>query len=240
MVHDGKVRSSKNKIRLTGYVVYKALGNYEKTDEFPCALYQLKKEKQKITLTKQEVLAGELENEQYASYVKPLVWVSRATLEKSMMQGTVLLTMPDKKVRAFNVNISNGFKFEPGKRSLSQQKIYWFFLERNPHSVKKLQQQCVSRKNVILAGDLFSLGLGKIVALQYRNRKTKRNELRLGLIGDRGSAFERNLHHLDIFGGTISAENNKELKSFLGNFPPLVKAFLVYVKKKNIRHIQQS
>ncbi len=231
VVQDGRRRVSQSRIRLTSYVVYKGLGSYEKTAEFPCALYQLMQEKQKITLTKQEIFAGALDTAEYAKRTKSLVWVSRETLEKAMMQGTVLLTMPDNKVRAFNVNISNGLKFDHGLRNLSKQKIYWFFLERNPEAVSKLQERCVHRKNVIFAGDLFSLGLGKIIALQYRNRKTKKLELRLGLIGDRGSAFERNLHHLDIFGGTIEAEDRAALQAHLANFPPLVRSFIVYAKQ---------
>jgi hypothetical protein len=231
VVHDGRRRVSQSRIRLTSYVVYKGVGSYKKTTEFPCALYQLLKEKQKITLTKQEIFAGALNTAEYAKRARPLVWVSRETLEKAMMQGTVLLTMPDNKVRAFNVNISNGLAFDHGLRNLAKQKIYWFFLERNPEAVRRLEERCVYRKNVIFAGDLFSLGLGKIVALQYRNRKTKKLELRLGLIGDRGSAFERNLHHLDIFGGTIAAENRAELQAHLANFPPLVRSFIVYAKK---------
>ena len=81
---------------------------------------------------------------------------------------------------------------------------------------------------MIFAGDLYSLGFGKVVGVQYYNAKTEQHELRLGVLGDTGSAFERNLYHLDLFGGIMA--NKRELKSYLSNFPPTVKAFVVYRK----------
>lgn len=222
--------TSDKKIRLTSYVIYRAPGSYEKTAEHSCALYQLVNSKKHLSLTKQDVLAGALEeNPQYAACVKPLAWVSPATLEEAMLQGTVLLVMPDKQERAFTVNLSNGHKFNAKLRGLSKQKIYWFFLERNnKDDVKTLIDRSNRRKGIVFAGDLHALGLGKIIAIQYFNKKNKRRELRLGVLGDTGSAFDRNLYHLDLFGGIISSKN--ELKSYLSNFPPAVKAFIVYRK----------
>ena len=216
------------KIRLTSYVIYRASGNYEKTPDFPCALHRLVNEKKRITLTKQEILAGGL-RDGYEEKAEPLVWVARETLEEAMLQGTVLLAMPDGKERAFNVNISNGHRFDRKLRSLAQQKIYWFFLERkNEKSIKQLLDRSHRRTGVVFAGDLYSLGFGKVVGVQYYNAKTEQHELRLGVLGDTGSAFERNLYHLDLFGGIMA--NKRELKSYLSNFPPTVKAFVVYRK----------
>lgn len=218
------------KIRLTSYVIYRAAGSYEKTPQHSYALYRLLNEKKTISLSKQELLGGALEgNQDIVAKIQPLAWVSRETLEEAMLQGTVLLSMPDGKERAFTVNISNGHKFERGVRNLADQKIYWFFLERkNEAAVKTLLDRAMRRKNVIFAGDLYSLGLGKLIVMQYYNRKTRRRELRLGVLGDTGSAFDNNLYHLDLFGGIIA--NRQQLKQHLANFPPAVKAFVVYKK----------
>lgn len=222
------LKKDDKKIRLTSYVIYQANGSYKKTKEFPYALYQLLNEKEKVTLTKQEMLDDAARDEEIESRIKPLVWVSRETLEEALLQGTIILTMPDGKVRVFNVNISNGYKFLAGTQ-LKKQKVYWFFLERkNSQAVEKLQQRCQDRKGIVFAGDLYSLGFGKIIAIQYRNRMTKQYEIRLGVLVDRGSAFERNLKHLDLFGGIIDKKNT--LKSFLSNFPPSVRAFILYRK----------
>lgn len=216
------------KIRLTSYVIYRAQGSYAKSGAFPCALYRLVNEKKRITLTKQEILADGL-CDGYAEQAEPLVWVARETLEEAMLQGTVLLAMPDGRERAFTVNISNGYKFDRQLRNLSEQKIYWFFLERkNEKAIKQLLDRSHRRTGVVFAGDLYSLGFGKVVAMQYYNQKTARHELRLGVLGDTGSAFERNLYHLDLFGGVMA--NKQELKTYLSNFPPTVKAFIVYRK----------
>lgn len=216
------------KIRLTSYVIYKALGSYEKSPDFPCALYRLVSEKKRINLTKQEILANDLST-QCPGQVEPLVWVARETLEEAMLQGTVILSMPDKKERAFTVNISNGRKFDHKVKNLAQQEIYWFFLERkNEKAIKQLLDRSSYRSGVVFAGDLYSLGFGKIVALQYYNKKEGLHELRLGVLADTGSAFERNLYHLDLFGGVMP--NKQVLKKYLSNFPPTVKAFIVYRK----------
>ncbi len=226
----GHMAVNDRKIRLTSYVIYRATGSYEKTSEHSCALYQLVNSKKRISLTKQEILQGALEEDpQLMANVKPLAWVSPATLEEAMLQGTVLLSMTDGQERAFTVNLSNGHKFDSQLRNLSKQKIYWFFLERkNKNDVRALIDRSSRRKGVVFAGDLYALGLGKIVAIQYFNKKTRRRELRLGVLGDTGSAFDKNLYHLDLFGGIISDKH--ELRSYLSNFPPAVKAFIVYKK----------
>lgn len=221
-----KQHKQNKKIKLTSYVIYKAKASYERSPEFPCALYRLKSEKNPIRLKKQNLLDGSLENNpELAAQVQALAWVSRDTLEEAMLQGTVILHMPDGKEKAFTANISNGYKFSKALGRPINQEIYWFFLERKN---EKFIQDAHRRKNVIFAGNLPFLGLGKIIALQYTNPKKKKKEILLGILGDHGSAFEKNRYQLDLFGGIIN--NKTELKKHLSNFPPTVETFIVYRK----------
>ena len=50
-----------------------------------------------------------------------------------------------------------------------------------------------------MAGDIYNLGLGKLVALE----DPKSGELRLVVLGDTGGAFQPNLFQLDDFAGAF-------------------------------------
>lgn len=219
-----------NKIRLTSYVMYKSRGSYNKTASYAYPLYKISNTRNRIRLTKQEILAGGLAGKKYDKLVSPIVWVSKSVLEQAMLQGTIFLTMPDNKKRAFTVTVSNGYRFNHREKNLSKQKIYWFFSERNgAENVDDILERAEARKGVIFAGDLYALGIGKLIALSYYSRPNKRKELLLGVIGDTGSAFDNNLYQLDLFGGVVTTQ--KELFSYLRNFPPAVRAFILYRKK---------
>lgn len=231
------------KIKLTSYAVFRRRGSYYKTAKRSCALYEIIsdefRDKLRLAFTKQEILAGALDGKEYKKHIRPLIWLSAADLEEALMQGSVIAVMPNGKKRLFNVYKSNGFEYDKKVANKENQKKYWFFQE-----IKENQRipigsfngnQLVKFGGVLFAGDERNLGLGKIVALQYKNTKTKKNEFKLGVLADRGSAFSNNLYQLDLYSGIFN--NTVEFKDFIAQFPPTVKAYIL--KKRSFLSVKR-
>ena len=111
-----------------------------------------------------------------------MVWLSRADFEDALMQGTVIVKMPDGKERVFVANQSNGIDYDKNNKDPWQQKRYWYFKEdRNSKwSVDQFKKRLSNRQNVVFAGDIFNIGLGKIIALKHINPFTQKREIRIG------------------------------------------------------------
>lgn len=199
--HKRAVYPEKDKLRITKYLIYQVRGSSTKTDNFTCALYSIE-EKDKDILkkyTKQDVVAGAFDAEKKA---QPLVWLSRDDLEEALMQGTIYVKMPDNKERIFNVAYNNGIAYDQKNKNKKEQKRYWSFSECSKLVGWGLESDKIEiRPNVTFAGDVRSLGLGKIIALQYYDSCLGKNILRLGVLADTGGAFEDNLYQLDLFTG---------------------------------------
>jgi hypothetical protein len=216
------------KIRLTNYVAYFVDGQYKKTKKYNHALYELKNSKQKVCYTKQQIMDGILEHDINSNLVRPLVWLTREGVEDAILQGTIFVKMPDNKTRAFNTNRSNGFKHNKKIRDKNKQKTYWFVKEIVQAS--KLWNECNIRKNIVFAGDMNNIGFGKIIALYYKNRLSGKEEMRIGILADTGSAFFSNLYQLDLFSGILYKKS--DLKANLLQFPDSANAYVLY-KKRN-------
>lgn len=217
------------KIKLTSYAIFKRYASYKKTKTHKYALYEISSKdfesKLRLKYTKQKILSGALEKKDFKNHVSPLVWVSRQSLEEALMQGSIMLLMPDGKKRIFNTYKSNGFPFIKKLKTTWRQKKYWFFKEIKKQKSQQQLSSPLTLGGVIFAGDVHSIGLGKIIALKYKNLRTKKDELRLGVLADKGSAFSNNLYQLDFFVGVFN--NRKEFKKFIGQFPPAVEAYIL-------------
>lgn len=139
------------------------------------------------------------------------------------MQGSTIVTMPNGKVRTFNVSKSNGYTYDKTLRRPWKQKKYWYFKEVKPH-----ERQLINYGGALFAGDLAQLGLGKIIALHYKNPLTKKQELHLGVLADRGSAFSNNLYQLDLFAGIFNTKN--QFQRYIKQFPNTVHAYILAKK----------
>jgi len=115
----------------------------------------------------------------------------------------------------------------------SQQERYWFFKE-----IKNLETLPLHRRSHLLtcggavfAGDITQLGLGKVIVITYKNPRTKKNELRVGVLADTGAAFTQNAAQLDFFAGIF--DDKKGFENILRNFPDMVNAYLL-IKKSDV------
>jgi len=231
-----------NNIRLTKYLIFKVKGSYKKTKEFNCALYgvpldeknlteaQIEKKKNSLIrykYTKQDILNGVLEKRK--RHVKPLVWLTREGLEEALMQGSVYVTMPDGKFQIFNVDKNNGIPYDKTLKNKYLQKRYWYFKRVDGFLGYGEHNKVSIIPNVTFAGDVHSLGLGKVIVLRYTHPKTKKNEIKLGVLADTGGAFEKNLYQLDFFVGPF--ESRSDFKNYIQNLPTTAEAYLLFKRK---------
>ncbi|MGE3724611.1 MAG: hypothetical protein AB7I41_03615 [Candidatus Sericytochromatia bacterium] len=212
-----KVQVSDGRIRLTKYVVFEALGSAVKTATQTCALYalpeeeaalsadQAEKEKAKLIryrYTKQQVVDGALGQHK----VKPLVWVNRQGLEDALMQGSLRVQMPGGQTRMFNVHRNNGIAYDRSIKEPRLQKRYWYFKEVAGIQGYGKDEKILVQPAVTVAGDVYNLGLGKLIALRYPLQG--KTVMRLAVLADTGGAFIPNLYQLDYLAGVFPSRES--------------------------------
>jgi len=219
----------KGNIRLTNYAIFVLNGSYRKNEDFPCALYNIVDKKfaeiDCLKYTKQDVLSGMLNNQENKNKVKPMAWVSRDSLEEVLMQGSALIKMPDNKNRFFNVEKNNGFVYDKKIKDAKEQKRYWYFKEIQDKNFSKTNGVLLNHSGAVFAGDIYNIGLGKIIAIKYKNPLSKCDEVRLGVLADSGGALTNNLYQLDLFMGVF--DNKDKFKSRIRNMPNSVEAYIL-------------
>gem|GEM_PF-1106496 len=244
-----RVFISDDKIRLTHYAVFSCRGSYEKSNKHPHALYDIMGEnfqdRQRTKYSKQDILDGLLEQSRFSTKVKPLIWLSRYDFEQALMQGSIIVKTPDNKKMLFNVSKSNvsdknNFAYDRKIKNSWNQKLYWYFKEIKYDTClhDRRHRELVSLGGAVFAGDIESLGLGKIIALRYENRKTGKTEVKLGVLADRGSAFSNNLYQLDLFEGIF--DTRKQFDTYIRRYPDTVEAYILKKRKKRKYHAQKD
>jgi hypothetical protein len=222
------IKLTNNNIRLTSYAIFSVKGNHRKTADYPCALYALKNNTIKTQFTKQQILAGILERSAYRNNYKALAWVSRQSLEDALIHGTVLVHFHDGSSKIFQVNKHNNIAYNKKNKNMLTQKRYWFFKELKGST--RLQGNLIDRfkmrKQVIFAGDINHIGIGKVIAITHRNPLTNKKEMCLGILADTGGAFTNNLYQLDLFAGIING--HAQYQHYLKCLPPTTKACVLY------------
>lgn len=214
-------------IRLTKYAIFGADGSYKKTNKYNCPLYKIVsknfEKKDRFKYTKQDVIKGVLDQKINRGRVKPMVWLTRDGLEDAIMQGSILVNMPNGKKRLFNVDKNNGIAYDKKIKEPKLQKRYWYFKEIDNKSLR--QNNILNQGCTVFAGDIYNIGLGKIIALRYQNLVSKKDEIRLGVLNDVGGAFANNLYQLDLFAGVF--KNRDSFNDLIKTIPNSVEAYLL-------------
>lgn len=219
-------------IRLTQYGPIMIEACKQKDKKHPYALYALTAPLD-IRLTKQQILAGALEGVAYKNICKPLAWVARNDLEDALMQGTAVAKFSDNTIKILKVNQHNRVCYNKEQKNRRNQQRYWFFkdlTQKNNNQTRVLMQKFQQRKGVVFAGDIYHVGLGKLIVLYCDNETTKRKEMRLGILADTGGAFENNLYQIDIFNGVY--QNNSTQKAFSQTVPLYARAYVLCAKNQ--------
>jgi len=208
-----KVQVSDQRLRITKYVVFEAQGAAAPSASHCCALYALPDEEAGLSaeaaelkkaqllryrFTKQQVINGALKNQG----VKPLVWLTRQGLEDALMQGSIRVRMPNGQQRMFNVHRNNGIAYDRSIKEPRQQKRYWYFQEVRGILGYGQDDKVKVEPAVTFAGDVYNLGLGKLIGIRYPLAGGK-TAFRLGVLADTGGAFVPNLYQLDYLAGVF-------------------------------------
>ncbi len=207
-----------DRLLLTKYYVRVADGSARQSAARPHALYGLpfdeaalpleKADARRDSITryrygKQRVLALEANPDsarQMAALAPPLIWLSRADLEGALLQGTAVIEDEHGQRRYFNVHRNNGVAYDRSRKPEEQDR-YWYFKEV-PGVLgygKDADYKIPVKPLVTVAGDIFQLGLGRLVLL--RAEEAGQPTFRLVVLADTGGAFHDNLYQLDWLSG---------------------------------------
>jgi hypothetical protein len=220
------------KLRITRYAVFVESGSRQKTAVYNTALYALPDTAQQDSFykryTKQDIVAGIYEpGGKEFGRVQPLAYLSREGFEEALMQGTILVKFNDGSSAYFNVDRNNGIAYDRALRPRAQ-KRYWYF--RQVRAIKgygnKIQNKIDIEPGVTFAGDVFNIGLGRIVVLEHEVQGKK--SLTLGVVADTGGAFLPNLYQLDYLAGTFP--NRQEFFRQTYRMPEYARAYFLIKK----------
>ncbi len=200
-----KIRVEPDQLRLTKYVVYRVEGSTRRTSRFDTALYAVPSDEAdgapgvRHELTRMDVYAGAFEpGGRAAGLAEPLVWLTRDGSNQALLQGTIEVRLPDGRAPLYNVHRNNGLPWEPSVKDLDLQPRFWYF--REVEQILGLEGTPL-RPAAAVAGDVFNVGLGKLLALEWPGEHGP--ELRLVILADTGGAFQPNLFQLDYLAGTF-------------------------------------
>lgn len=207
-----------DRLLLTKYYVRVADGSPRQTAATPHALYGLPFDEAALPLEDADARADSITRYRYgkqrvvaletspgsaqamAALAPPLVWLSRADLEGALLQGTAVVEDEHGQRRYFNVHRNNGVAYDRTRKPEEQER-YWYFKEV-PGVLgygKDADYKIPVKPLVTVAGDIFQLGLGRLVLL--RAEEAGQPTFRLTVLADTGGAFHDNLYQLDWLSG---------------------------------------
>lgn len=199
-----------DQILITKYYVKQGHGSPNKTAEKNVSLYGLpfdeaglsleeadKKRGVRFQFGKQEILKGALEQPKLLA--PTLVYLNRQDLEDSLMQGTIVVELENKK-KYFNVHRNNGIAYDRLKKPFDQER-YWYFKEVKGvlGYGKDAEVKVAIETEVTVAGDIAFFGLGKVFLISRLENGVR--IFRIVILADTGGAFQNNQFQLDWLSG---------------------------------------
>lgn len=193
-----KLGLAPGELRLTRYLVVQVDGREVPDATYTEAIYADPGEPSRSRYTRREVMEGAYDK----GGATPLAWLREEHVHDAIMQGSVQVTFPGGVSRLYNVEASNGIAYQGGKRGRDQDR-YWYFAEvPAPRGYGVAGGDHVMLEAAVaVAGDVYNLGLGRLVAIQHASSAGP--VLRLAILADTGGAFQPNLSQLDWFGGAF-------------------------------------
>lgn len=234
-----------DRVRLTKYLVWQVEGSLDRTERYNTALYAVPEDEAGLSLAEADarkagllryrydrpaVLSGVYEaGGEAEGRAFPLVYLSREDALQAQLQGTIEARLEDGRARLFNVDRPNGFAYVKGA-SLESQPRYWYFRPVDglygygPSAERRVRLV----EGVSVAGDVYNLGVGKLVALSWSTPAGR--QVRLAVLGDTGGAFQPNLGQLDLLAGTFPSR--AAFQDATAGIPDRVEAGVVVLKQQ--------
>lgn len=204
--------TERDEIRLTKYLVYQVDGSPVRTDVYDTALWALPDDEccaadgaplgppgLRLKYDRQAVYAGVYApGGESDGRAKPLVWLTRTAANQAQLQGSVEVAGLGPSPRMFNVHENNAIPYDPAVRDGNLQRRFWYF--REVVGILGVEQIPL-RPHASVAGDIWNLGLGKVLALEWDGPLGP--EVHLVVLADTGGAFQPNLFQLDWLAGAF-------------------------------------
>lgn len=214
-------------IRLTRYLVYQTEGRPTPEGDYHFALYADPGQGLRASTTRQQAMAGVYEaGGALEGAAKPLVYLTEKGVYDALMQGTIEVTLPDGSKQLFNVAVSNEIPYDAAIKDPSKQARYWYFdpVDHIRGYGATPDHRTSLIPNAAVAGDIYNLGLGKIVALEMNG------VVRLVVLADTGGAFQPNLFQLDYLAGSFPSYT--DFQRATEHIPPRVGAGVLFLKEE--------
>jgi len=228
-------------IKITKYAVFTIQGSLKKNTVFKYALYGLPNDEKGMSLqetekhrdrlcrfryTKMQVLAGVYDQ----GGAEPLVWVTRRGLEEALMEGTICVELAGGEKLFFNVDRGNDIPFDPTIKNHHTQQRYWYFGRvRQPRGYGlDIGSQEPIFAGAAFAGDVYNLGLGKVMGVLYNEPGSGKQKMMLGVLADTGGAFRPNLFQLDYYVGVLNSR--KEFNRAVKTLPAFAEVYFIIKK----------
>lgn len=232
------------KIKITKYAVFTINGSLKKNDIFNYALYGLPNDEKGMSPQEAEKHRDHLSRYRYSRRqvldgiydkggAEPLVWVTRQGLEEALMEGTICVDLLGKDKLYFNVDRGNGILYNAMAKSPRDQERYWYFgrVQQPQGHGLDINSQIPIYAEAALAGDIYSLGLGKVIGMFYnhpKNDENNRKKMIIGILADTGGAFNPNLYQLDYYLGVLPSK--KEFNRIIKTLPEFADVYF-FIKK---------
>jgi membrane-bound lytic murein transglycosylase len=221
-------------IRTTKYRITEISGSFKKSTKYFYGLYEMPRDELSLTpdqkkerknkllrfkYSRSQILKGALDKNKAT---KLLAWLTEKGRKEFAMQGSALIKFDDGQKRLLRVGGSNG---------MVKAEKYWYATEvaKRPTS-SKFPMKVRPRAGVTYAGDISLLGFGKVIVLVGLNPQTHKDETRLGVLVDTGSAFKDNLSKLDLFTGYFP--DDASFKAHAKSYPHTARAYILIKKDK--------
>ncbi|MSP56332.1 MAG: hypothetical protein EXR69_12130 [Myxococcales bacterium] len=194
-------------IRVTRYLTTQTEGTATPDGTHTQALYGDPGEPWRSMYTRAQVMAGAYQTGPASAAARPLVWLTEDAVHDAIMQGSTAVRHPDGSVHTYGVDVSNGIAYVASHARRAQDR-YWYFRER-PHGPNGWgppgSPEIALKAGVSVAGDVYNLGLGRLILLEYPEGAG--TTLRLVVLADSGGAFQPNLCQLDLYGGAFPSHD---------------------------------
>lgn len=191
-------------IRVTRYLTVQVEGRAAREEAYDQALWADPGAAARGRYTRRQVMEGAWQTGPDAGGAQALVWLPEGAVHDALMQGSVEVRFPDGHTTVYGVDVPNGIAYVPSKRGRDQDR-FWYFrpLPGGPRGwgqpgLPDVQLQA----GVTVAGDVYNLGLGRLVLLDHPDGAGG-TTLRLAVLADSGGAFQPNLCQLDWYGGAF-------------------------------------